>query len=176
METHALGLDISTSCTGICILDRELKIKELIALDFKNKNKYPNLFSKAAKVESTLTELGSRFKIESVAIESALHMFRPGASSANTISMLMKFNGIVSWLAFKTLNIEPEFISASTARKQCGIKIKKGKKAKLTVLEHLMENEAQFVPFVKYTRTGSISPNTYDMSDAFVIAKASLIK
>lgn len=169
-----LGLDVSTSCTGVVILDCNGKFVLGAAFDFKNKNKFPNMFSKAQKIDSFLQEIKSNYPIDKITIESALQMFRPGASSATTISTLMKFNGIVSWLSYKVFGQEPEFLSAATARKVCGIKIPKGTKAKIAVMDHLIKNESQFIPFIKYTRTGSIAPHVYDIADAFVIAKASL--
>ena len=156
------------------MLDGNGQIVLLTALDFKNKRHFPTMWSKAQHMLLYLKDIQNKYPIGNVAIESALHMFRPGASSANTISTLMKFNGIVSWLSYSIFGLEPQFISAATARKACGIKIPKGTKAKIAVMNHLLANEPQFVPFAKRTKTGSISPNVYDMADSFVIAKASL--
>ena len=170
-----LGIDVSTSCTGLTILDNTGNILLVEALDFKNKKKYPTLFDKAKQTELRLKQLYLKYNIDKVVIESALHMFTPGASSANTISLLMKFNGIVSWLVYSIFNFQPEYISASSARKLCGIKIPKGQKAKKVVMDYLIANEPQFKQYIKYTRTGSISPNCYDMADSFVIAKSSIV-
>jgi hypothetical protein len=50
---------------------------------------------------------------------------RPGMSSAMTISALMRFNGIVSYLARNVFQVEPEYIGSAHARKLCGIKLQR---------------------------------------------------
>jgi hypothetical protein len=67
-----------------------------------------------------------------------------GRSSSHTISTLTKFNGIVSWLCYEEFGIKPEYIPAISARKKCGITIKKGEKAKEQVLAFLLDNEPFF--------------------------------
>lgn len=170
-----LGLDISTSVTGICILDQTGNIILVDALDFKNKKKYPSIFKKAEKIVDYCENLKKDFQFQKITIESALMLFSPGKSSANTISSLLKFNGIVSWLIYDIFDQEPNFISASSARKLNNIKIPKGEKAKKYVLDYLMKNNKEFLPYVKYTRNNTISPSTYDMSDAYIITRASTL-
>ena len=62
------------------------------------------------------------------------------------------------------------FIGATSARKQAGIKVPRGKKAKEVVLEHLLANEPAFK--IEYTKHGNPKPESYDRADAIVIAKA----
>jgi len=66
--------------------------------------------------------------------------------------------------------IRPEYIGATSARKQVGIKVPRGKKAKQVVIEHLLETEPAFK--IEYTRHGNPKPESYDRADAIVIAKA----
>ncbi len=93
-----------------------------------------------------------------------------GRSSAKTISLLSRFNGIVSWLCYDIYNIEPEYVSAATARKRNGIKIPKGQKAKQVVLNYLLDNEPKFV--IEYTRNGNPKPESYDRADSIIVARA----
>ena len=173
-EEAILGLDISTSCIGLTVLGANGKPLLITALDFKNKNKFPSYFQKAKSVENAILKLKKEYNITKIAIESALFMFRPGASSAATISSLIRFNGIVSWILYEIFSFEPIFISSGTARKACSIKIPKGKKAKLVVMEHLQKDE-QFLPYITYTKNGSIKPNVFDMADSYVIARAAFL-
>ena len=96
--------------------------------------------------------------------------FRPGFSSAKTILTLAKFNGIVSYICKRDFGIEPEYIGASTARKTCGIKVERGKKAKEVVLNFLLDNEESFD--IEYTKHGNPKPGSYDRADSYIIAKA----
>lgn len=167
-----LGLDISTTNTGYCILDDNGNIIDLGVLNFTNKKTFPDLFSKAQAAQTFFNTINNKYSIDSIGIEAALLGFSRGKSSALTISTLLKFNGIISWLVFSVFGVQPQFISASTARKNFGIKITKGQKAKLTVMEHLLKNDKIFPFYIKYTRTGSIAQYCYDMADAYVISKS----
>jgi hypothetical protein len=86
------------------------------------------------------------------------------------MAALQKFNGIVSWILYEVFEIKPEYIGAQAARKQAGIKVPRGKKAKQVVLEHLLQTEPAFK--IEYTRHGNPKPESYDRADAIVIAKA----
>ena len=162
-----LGLDISTSITGMTILDEQGEIIYNDAIDTK---KYKSMFEKAQAVRQRLQELSDQFKIDSIFIEKSLQSFRSGFSSAKTLSVLSAFNGIVSWMCYEIFKFEPEYLNATSARKICGIKIQRGEKAKLAVLNYLLENEDKFD--VEYTKFGNPRPKYFDMADSIVIAKA----
>ena len=100
-------------------------------------------------------------------------MFMKGRSSAKTLSALMTFNGIVSWLVYEMFEIEPQYIAATSARKKAGIRVKRGQKAKEVVLKYLIDNEPAFK--VEYTKHGNPKAGEYDKADAIVIAKAGYI-
>ena len=164
-----LGLDISTSIVGATILVGG-EVKETAAWDMRNKNHFPDVFSKYNHVRGELLDLHSNYKIEHVFIEQSLQMFRSGFSSAKTLSTLSSFNGVVSYLCYREMGIRPEYIAAPSARKACGITITRGSKAKEQVVKFLLDKEPSFV--VEYTKSGNIKPAYYDIADSIVIAKA----
>ena len=162
------GLDISTSITGVTILDKSGKIIHNEAWDLR---KFKDFFRKAKFIRSQITILSSKYEeIEEVYIEQSLQSFRSGFSSAKTLSTLSRFNGVVSWLIYEHTGVVPEYLSAASARKACGIKIKRGEKAKQKVVEFLLDKEPQFV--VEYTKYGNFKPECFDKADSIVIAKA----
>jgi Holliday junction resolvasome RuvABC endonuclease subunit len=165
-----LGLDISTSITGITILDDKGEIVLCEAIDTRNKNHFPTLFHKAQRVKDYLYDIRTQYSIRSIYIEKNLQTFRSGFSSAKTLSTLASFNGIVSWFCYEIFDMQPEYLSASSARKDCGIKVPKGSKAKQVVMQHLLDNEPEFV--ILYTKHGNPKPHEYDRADSLVIAKA----
>ena len=122
-----LGLDISTSITGYSIVDFDGKVIEIGHWDTRNKNKFTDFYDKAHFIKNKLSELD--YPIDHIFIEPALNMFMMGRSSSHTISTLTKINGIVSWFCYEEFGIKPEYIPAISARKKCGISIKKGVKA-----------------------------------------------
>jgi Holliday junction resolvasome RuvABC endonuclease subunit len=176
-----LGIDISTSITGFAIVaDGQIVFYDSIDL-----RKYKNIFDKTIAMKEKLLDLyemyqcdnessirvgTSQFPIEHIYIEQSLHMFMGGKSSAKTLSTLTRFNGIVSWLAYELFEIRPEFIGASSARKQAGIRVPRGQKAKQVVLQHLLDNEPAFK--IEYTKNGNPKPESYDRADAIIIALA----
>ena len=162
-----LGLDISTSITGITLLDKEGEVVFISSVDTR-KNK--NFFQKAEAVKSFLKDLSKKYSIEKIVIEQSLQSFRSGFSSAKTLSTLSRFNGVVSWMCYSLWGREPTYIAATSARKLCGIKVPKGEKAKPVVLQFVLDNEPKFM--IEYTKHGNPKPNSFDKADSWVIAKA----
>lgn len=176
-----LGIDISTSITGFAVVG-DGQLLHYSSVDLR---KHKGVFAKALIIKEHIEDLfenyqldqenaggwgESKFPIKQIYIEQPLHMFMKGKSSAKTLSALMTFNGIVSWLIYELFEIEPQYIAATSARKHCGIKVKRGEKAKQIVLKHLLDNERAFK--IEYTRHGNPTPESYDRADAIVIAKA----
>ncbi len=160
-----LGLDISTSIIGVCLL----KDNEIVKTDYIDLRKISGLLHKAKVVEDYMLHNLKDEKIEHVFIEQALMFFRRGGSTAKTVSTLQNFNGVVSWLCFKLLELEPQYVTPISARSKCGIKVPRGKKAKDVVMEHFLES-GEFP--IDYTRYGNVQKYCYDIADAVVVAKA----
>jgi hypothetical protein len=171
-----LGLDVSTSITGATVIDKGGEILFCEAWDMRNKKRFANLWQKASFIEDNLRDLkiNRGFIMEKVYVEESLQTFKSGFSSAKTLSTLAKFNGIVSFICFKLFEGEPEFIAASSARKLCGIKVERGKKAKEVALQYLLDNEPNFS--IEYTKHGNPKPGSWDRSDSIIIARAGLKK
>jgi len=178
-----LGVDVSTSITGFAVVADE----QLVYYDSIDLRKYKNVFDKTIVIKEKILDLyemyqlnnddsssagfgDSEFPIEHIYVEQPFTFFNSGGSSGKTMAALQKFNGIVSWLLFEIFEIRPEYIGATSARKQVGIKVPRGKKAKQVVLEHLLETEPAFN--IEYTKHGNPRPESYDRADAIVIAKA----
>ena len=113
------------------------------------------------------------YQIERVYVEQSLQSFRSGFSSAQTLSLLSKINGIVSWLCYNLFG-EPEYIAATSARKLCGIKVPKGQKAKAVSLQFVVDNVPGFE--IQYTRHGNPKAGYADRSDSYVIARAGWVR
>jgi hypothetical protein len=160
-----LGLDISTSITGATVIDDKGNVVFCEAWDTR---KTKNFFDKASLIASRLIDIRIAFPITHIVIEQSLQMFRSGFSSAKTLTLLSKFNGVVSWLCYNTFGLEPEYVSATSARKNIGITVKRGQKAKEIVLEHIKK----IIPSFEYeeTKAGNPKAGTYDRADSIVLA------
>ena len=167
-----LGLDISTSITGYTVLDYEGNI---LACDHIDLRKEKDFFKKIQIVKSRLEVINDEYDIEQVYVEQSLQSFRSGFSSAQTLSLLSKINGIVSWLCYNMFySGEPKYLAATSARKLCGIKVPKGQKAKAVSLQFVVDNVPGFE--VEYTRHGNPKAGYADRSDSYVIARAGWVR
>jgi hypothetical protein len=165
-----LGLDISTSITGATVIDENGKVIHNEAWDLR---KYKEFFQKAEIVKGKIWELDDTFFIKEVYIEQSLQSFRSGFSSAKTLSILSRFNGVVSWLCYDILKLKPEYIAATSARKKCGIKVPKGTKAKQVIIQYVLDNVPSVL--IEYTKHGNPKPHCFDKADSWVIANAGYI-
>lgn len=176
-----LGVDVSTSITGFAIIADD----ELVYYDYIDLRKKKGIFAKTLAIKEKIMDIyemyqcnnepgvmtgNSVYPIEHIYIEQPFTFFNSGGSSAKTMAVLQRFNGVVSWLLYELFEFEPEYIGATSARKEAGIKIPRGQKAKKVVVEHLLKNEAAFK--VEYTRHGNPKAQYFDMADAIVIARA----
>ena len=135
--------------------------------------KEKNFFKKIQIVNSRLEDIVKLYEVKAVYVEQSLQSFRSGFSSAQTLSLLSKINGIVSWLCYNLFDGEPKYLAATSARKLCGIKVPKGQKAKAVSLQFVVDNVPAFD--VEYTRHGNPKAGYADRSDSYVIARAGWI-
>ena len=175
---YNLGLDISTSCTGWCIVGPG---GELIEMGYIPLSKLSSAYQKARVVREKLSSLHIKHDIDMVYIEENLQAFRPGLSSAKTLLTLARFNGIVSYIAQEEFSCAPEFLNVNVARKQVGLKIVSKKKGGAPTKEQVLEWTNTQVDYhwpMKTLKSGPRrgvvihEPGCYDMADAYVIALA----
>jgi Holliday junction resolvasome RuvABC endonuclease subunit len=167
-----LGLDISTSITGFCILDTDSEIIRCDAWDLRNKKIYNTQFNKAAFIKEQLCSIKAQYPIEKIFIEKPFIFFAGGGSSGKTMATLQRFNGMVSWIVKETFDKDPFYLTAQSARKILEIKVPRGTKAKKEVMLWLLDKVPSFS--VEYTKFGNPKPKYLDIADAIVIAKAGL--
>ena len=173
-----LGLDISTSVIGICLLHQNQA-----KIDFLNLEKQKDIFRKAELFKKKMIEIKNDNDITIVGIEENLQAFRPGLSSAKTILSLARFNGICSYISEEVFGLTPDFVNVNSARKINGVKIdrKSGKNTKEQILDFVSQREPLFNWPTKVLKSGPrkdtvvLLKECYDMADAYIIAN-SLVK
>lgn len=171
-----IGLDVSTRVTGYTILNSDGSLIEMSHIDF---SKIENIWwEKVDFLKKRVQELKSKYpNINKIFIEESLQTFKSGFSSAQTLSTLAKFNIITAFLFREEFQISPEYISAASARKMCGIKIDKKleKAAKEQVVQYLLETTFKDNNF-PLKKTGGLKDYIKDQLDSYVIAKAGYIQ
>jgi len=168
MKKVVLGLDISTSKIGICIMDYKFNLLETTLVKLNTKDE---LEDRCLQLEEYINNLN--YNIKDVYVESAFIAFSGGKTSAVTMSKLQRFNGMVCFMIRKLLGMYAVSFSPAKARGLVHLKIKRGENTKLKVIEHV---EKTFPNDFKYelTRYGNPKPGTDDRADAIVIAWAGL--
>jgi len=127
---------------GVAVVDPQTR--KLVSSREWDISKYDSLYEKAELIGAELYALRSEYNIEDAFIETALKMFMPGKSRADTIIKLAKFNGIVSWLVYDCFDMRPVFINVNKARSLYGLSFPRGTKGpqrKKMVIEAVIEKK-----------------------------------
>jgi Holliday junction resolvasome RuvABC endonuclease subunit len=178
MNKVILGLDVSTSRIGICIIDYG---SNLLRSEFIKMNSKDDLEDRCIVLENFLSNINAHnsinnrgYFIDKVFIESPFMMFSGGKTTAMTMAKLQRFNGMVCYMVRRSLGITPVSIAANKARGLVGLKVKRGEDTKKKVIEWV-QNEYPTDFEVTMTRFGNPKPGTDDMADAVVVARAGLL-
>jgi len=167
-----LGLDVSTSITGYCVLDNNGEIIRCDAWDMRNKKYFPSSYHKADHIKDAIFDMKVQYPIQQVFIEKPFMFFGSGGSTAKTMATLQRFNGIISWICYDIFQKQPEYFTAQQARKLNEIKIARGVNTKKEILNWVIDKYPNFK--VQYTSKGNPKPKYFDMADAIVVANAGL--
>ena len=180
-----LGLDISTSITGYCIMDTEASLgHRLVVADGLIISHEKDPYTKSVLIRDLFNELLCKYKIDRIVVEENLQAFRRGLSSAKTLSTLARFNGIVCFLAQDVFQIPVEMINVNSARKLAGLKV--DRKDDIPIKEQIVswiKTQPDFFDFkwpTKKLKSGPrkgtviLAQKCYDIADAGVICLSSL--
>lgn len=173
-----LGLDISTSITGYCLLTDEGEFVKAEYIDLRNVEKSFNVKAHVIRCVFELEPLMS--EVTSVFIEDKLSGFSGGRTMQKTIVVLAGFNALVSHISFNVTGLEPVHIHTSTIKALMvkeGLVIPKGTKGaekKRVTTKFVRDRFKEF----KYeeTRNGNPKVYCYDMADAWTAARSGYLK
>ena len=170
-----MGLDVSTTNTGVTFLDATGKILKLDHIDFKGCDTF---WQKCDRLRDRFKDFSIEFPtISNFYIEEPMKRFAQGFSSAEVISILQRFNGIACFLAREIWNVDPVYINVASARKMAGIKVTTkakagGKDVKTQTFEHMMQSDLAHVIWPTKMRSDKVVDWAKDVVDSYVIAKA----
>ena len=114
-----LGLDVSTNCIGMCLFINDgtedgqlVKLTQIVPkVNSKIKGMH-SLFEKKKIFKNVMLEEWADVKIDRVIIEEPLLR----SNNINTVSTLLRFNGMISDCVYEIFNVVPDFISSYDAR------------------------------------------------------------
>lgn len=171
-----IGLDISTSVVGICVVDS--KTGAMLYIGHLQLNKFTNEYDKADNFDGSWIK--PEWSIRKIYIEEAAKKFSPGFSSADTIMTLGRFNGILSYKIYQLTGLKPVMVNVRSARSKLSIKIDHSDKTKNTkqkVLEIVMALNPSFPWISHIAKAGKFKGQTVydkvneDRSDAWIICR-----
>lgn len=181
-----LGFDISTTCIGISLFDNNgdlIKVEHLVLKPDKDVLPEHRIFAKANMFEAFIQKF-KEYEVTKIFIEEPLVM----SNNINTSNLLMKFNGICSYILLNHLLVIPDYISVHNIRvalcpELIRTEIKKGvQKNVLSFPKDIKGKEYIFtkiqtiykdIDWVK-DKKGQLSKFNYDMSDAIAVGLAGL--
>jgi len=181
-----IGLDISSSCTGVCILDHHTgNLVQLFPIKLTS-TKLEDLFDKINVVSTIFNNLknSNKYNVKNIYVEEIAKKFTGGISSAQTIITLAQMNILVCYEANKIFNLKPKYINVRSARKSIGIAIDQKDKTKSTkekVFEKVLERNKDFPWHTHIAKTGKHKDEMVydkcneDMADSWVIVKSGQI-
>lgn len=166
-----IGLDISTSCTGVCCLDENENILLIEPIVLTHQKTFVD---KCMLIEKTLFDISKKFKVDSVFIEQNLSSFRRGLSSAHTINTLARFNGACDLISYKSFGVAATSLNVTNARNFLQMKINHKDKSISTKEKVFNWVNSRVQVDWPQKKTGEKKEISYDMADAYVIALAGL--
>ena len=186
MRKAILGLDISTSIIGAVLIDSStsefIKMFPIKLTRTKFKDFYDKVDFSIEEIQNNINK--TEFEITDVYVEQAAMAFTPGFSSAGTLFLLARFNGIISNEMRKIYGCRPEMINVRSARKVLGLKINHKDKSMTTKekVQAFVMKILKDVEFPKHlAKTGKRKGEIVfdkcceDLCDAWVIASGGKI-
>lgn len=176
-----LGLDISTSTIGYCVVESDdLSIVEMGHFSLK---KVEGLFNKVDVGTDLIRRMMARLDVKRACVEESVQAFTMGMSSAQTILLLAKYNALISYHVRNHLgDANLTWVKPGEARRTCGLVLTTKKKAggasqKQQVYEQLTSPTGLLSHIVfPLTKTGKPKSENFDEADAFVVAYHGAVK
>ncbi|MEO6303078.1 MAG: hypothetical protein ABIP51_07880 [Bacteroidia bacterium] len=181
MDIKILGIDLSTTVMGYCILDEKGEIELLNYYSFKSKE----MLEKADELKTVLNFIFSKYEISDFFIEERLQGFRAGGTNADAMFKTAALNFYCQVL-IKERNIPITALNVIKARNLVFpgffkfARTVKGTKHKEIIFKFVKEKLGETIFPTKVMKSGKNKGKTEfleeakDMSDSWVIASAGL--
>jgi Holliday junction resolvasome RuvABC endonuclease subunit len=166
MGKTILGMDISSTTIGYCVLEIENNNIKFISTSYIKPIKKGNIVERLADTRNKIEKLINILKPDYIAIEDIVQFIR-NKSTAKTVITLASFNRMISLVAYDFLKRSPEFFSVITIRH--GLKIKNTFPSKEEMPAIVAQHLGIIFPYHK-NKKGSIKVESYDMADSIAVA------
>ena len=177
-----LGLDVSTSNVGVCVIDTSLPMEDRVVIaDGISMTKTKGLYTKSCMLREHLSDVAYDPEIDVIVVEEALQAFRSRMSSAGTLAKLNRFNGIASYLARSIFDCPLYLANVISTRKAVGCFV--NRKLPLNTKDQVFEWVKVQPDMISYPwptkvlksgKNKGITRNEavcFDIADAYVVAR-----
>lgn len=161
-----LGLDVSSTTIGICVLEIIGEEIKFVSADYLKPIKKGSIIDRIIDTRNKIKEIIETIKPDYIAIEDIIQ-FMKGHSTAKTIITLTTFNRMICLLANDYLGKKPELFSVMTIRH--GLKIDNILPKKEDMPELVAKHLGITFPY-ELNKKGKIKIESYDMADGVAVA------
>lgn len=169
--TIVMGLDISSTCIGLSLIEEKDYKFKLLEIDSYKPNKENGIFDALLKTKEYIRSKLKEWKPDKVVIEDIAQHFAGGASSAKTIITLAIYNRTIGLTVYEELGQEPNLMNVNTVRSIIKPKGFSGKLPKEDVPEVVAAILKIDFPYI-YNRKGKIADESLDRADSIAVALA----
>lgn len=165
--TKVLGLDISSTTIGWCLLNIDNSNNILLShYGFIKPIKTGTIINRLQDTRNKIKDLLDKLEPDYVGIEDIIQ-FISGKSTANTVITLASFNRMIALLSYDWLGKPPELFGVLAIRH--GLRMGKTLPKKEDMPELVAKHLGIKFPYKK-GKTGKIKIENYDVADAMAVA------
>jgi Holliday junction resolvasome RuvABC endonuclease subunit len=166
MSKKILGLDVSSTTIGICVLEIDDKNKiNFVKCDYIKPSKKGSILDRLLDTRIKLQAIIDKEKPDYIGIEDFIVFMKK--STATTLATLSAFNRMSGLLAFDHLGSHPGMFNVMTIRH--GLKLSQALPKKEDMPELVAKHLGITFPYAK-DKKGKIKEESFDMADSVAVA------
>lgn len=171
MNKRVLGIDVSSTTIGYCILDiDDNNIISLVKASYIKPIKTGSIIERIVDTRNIIKNVLEEAKPDYIAIEDIIQYMK-GKSTAQTIIMLTTFNRMIGLCAYDYLNDAPQLFNVMSIRH--GLKEGKELPKKEDMPELVAKHLRITFPYERSSKgkkKGAIKVESYDLADGIAVA------
>jgi Holliday junction resolvasome RuvABC endonuclease subunit len=166
MIKRILGIDVSSTTIGYCVLDIKDNNIEFVNAGYLKPLKTGSIIERIVDTRDKIKKIIEDVKPDHIGIEDIIQ-FMQGKSTAKTIIMLTTFNRMIGLCAFDYLNKSPELFNVMSIRH--GLKLNSNLPKKEDMPELVSKHLGITFPY-EYNKKGKIKVENFDKADGMAVA------
>ncbi len=172
-----LGLDISTSVVGFCVMNDKLEIVEYGYCDI---SEIQDIYEKLSNVKEKICSLNDEYDLDGIFVENFLFRFAAGKSRIQTLIKLCEFNTLIKYECL-LLGKKPVLLNVLHARKialgkSSSKEFNSVKDFVISIINTIYPDIKWEWVYKKRKKETVLDSRCYDIADSMVICRAGIIE